>query len=562
MFDLERVIDVHPAYGDLKGLLKLRIRQSHILFVLDGPISIGAANDFGLSKVIALLRSTSFGLAGFTVTLASRDGTTATVANPAPEEFKYRGFRFDQIEANGSRTIDQYHQIWCFGFWPGNGNIPGHPNNPNSLDPSVESALTLAANVPLSDGELEQLTRWMNERGGGVFATGDHHILGSPMCARIPRVSTMRRWRVADGAPVPTVGLPTRHDTNRPATSAQQAGTAQIPNSVERDSVPQPIEWVPDSTIRNGIFVHRRPHPILCHPTHGPIDVFPDHPHEGHCFDPASADWQSTRLDASYDFNGYSGLHYPSVAGQRPQPQVIAFGRTLADPPLDFAKGDQTARRFPLVVAYDGQRVGIGRVVVDSTWHHWFDMNLAGLEGASNQVPIEKIRRYFINVAVWLASSTWRTWAFLLDLALVNYRAYGAQELVLTDSLYEIGRGYRGHLNRFWGPCWTTEVIWGFIQDFDIKTYDRLRDLLKPRPWPCLSCPPIEALEFAVLGALVRDTATIRIDELSKLADEPAALKKRLGQSVRGGLAQFSRDLLAGRKQDLELFETLTDGKG
>lgn len=558
MFDIERFADTHPAFSDLRGLLKLRPRTSHILFVIDGPISIAASGAFGLSKVIAQLRATQFGLAGFSVTLASRDGTAATRANPGPEEFKYTGFRFDQQEADGTPTLHRFHQVWCFGFWPGNGNFAGHPNNPNSLDPAADAAITDPANLPTSAAELAVLTRWMNERGGGVFATGDHHLLGSPMCANIPRVSTMRRWRVGDGAPVPTVGLPTRHDTNRPATPAQAAGTARIPNTVERDHVPQPIEWVADATVRNGIFVHRRPHPIFCHPTLGPIDVFPDHPHEGHCFDPADPAWLRTRLDATYDFDGYAGPHYPTVDGIRPQPRVLAWGRTLSDPPLDFEKREQPARRFPLVVAYDGQRIGLGRVVVDSTWHHWFDMNLVGLEDAADQGPIEKIRRYFANVAIWLASSTWRFWAFLMDRVVVRYEAFGAQELIVSDSVYQIGQAYRGHLIGRFGPCWTSSLIWDLVLVARPDLLERLRLELDPQPWPCLSCPPIEALELAVLGAVVRDLDGVTVDELAKLAEAPEAIGKRLARGVGAGLRSFAADVTGGREGITDVLARLT----
>jgi hypothetical protein len=36
------------------------------------------------------------------------------------------------------------------------------------------------------------------EQGGGLFATGDHEDLGAGMCARIPRVRSMRYWKLDD----------------------------------------------------------------------------------------------------------------------------------------------------------------------------------------------------------------------------------------------------------------------------------------------------------------------------------------------------------------------------
>ncbi len=60
-------------------------------------------------------------------------------------------------------------------------------------------------------------------------------------------------------------------------TAAQQAGTAIIPNSVETDEKPQPIEWVAEYSYGTSpFFIHKSPHPILCHPTLGPINVMPD----------------------------------------------------------------------------------------------------------------------------------------------------------------------------------------------------------------------------------------------------------------------------------------------
>ena len=43
-----------------------------------------------------------------------------------------------------------------------------------------------------------------------------------------------------------------------------------------------------------------------------------------------------------------------------------------------------------------------GRVVVDSTWHHWFNMNVVGLEAEGGE-DWDKVARYFVNVAKWIA---------------------------------------------------------------------------------------------------------------------------------------------------------------
>ena len=64
-------------------------------------------------------------------------------------------------------------------------------------------------------------------------------------------------------------------------------------------------------------------------------------------------------------------------------------------------------KRFGLVGAYDGDSVGIGRVVVDSTWHHWFSYNLHGFQ-AANPAMYELMQAYYRNVGLWLATPAQR----------------------------------------------------------------------------------------------------------------------------------------------------------
>ncbi len=56
-----------------------------------------------------------------------------------------------------------------------------------------------------------------------------------------------------------------------------------------------------------------------------------------------------------------------------------------------------------MVGTYDGDPLGIGRVVVDSTWHHWFSLNLAGLRDLSPDV-YAGMQDYYINIALWLST--------------------------------------------------------------------------------------------------------------------------------------------------------------
>jgi hypothetical protein len=60
--------------------------------------------------------------------------------------------------------------------------------------------------------------------------------------------------------------------------------------------------------------------------------------------------------------------------------------------------------------------VNVGRIVADSSWHHWFDVNLLGIPGRCPPDPyagfdatpegravLKQLDAYFLNCAIWLA---------------------------------------------------------------------------------------------------------------------------------------------------------------
>jgi len=61
---------------------------------------------------------------------------------------------------------------------------------------------------------------------------------------------------------------------------------------------------------------------LLCGP-HGVINVLDDHMHEGECIVP-------TDLTKSTTFDGYTSPEYPTVDGERPEPDVVAHGNVTA----------------------------------------------------------------------------------------------------------------------------------------------------------------------------------------------------------------------------------------
>lgn len=451
-----------PALLDALKEVRPRLKLCgplRILVVVDGGIGLGGG--FGVGRVVEILRDTTRGWVDFEVDTLHRSAATFNDA-----------------------LLNKYHQLWLFGIEGGNGALSG--------------------------AEQAALLKWMNERQGGVFATGDHEDLGAALCRQVPRVGTMRRWTAAQN--VPPIGGPNRIDTNRPGTAAQRPPTyALMPDSVQSDAEPQRIQWV--AWMRSGgpIFRWEAPHPVLCHPTLGPIDVMPDHPHEGRCFDTAPG---------SFEVDVSSASEYPTKAGVRPLPTVIAYGTTLPGPPYQFAKGASPAKRFPMISVYDGQQIGIGRVVVDSTWHHWMGMNIdtieatAGAPGASAAAVAnwQKIRQYFINIAVWMATAHQRRCMARWYLSTAHFGYVGQEEFRPNASLLELGIAWRNHLWPLLGACWVRQFVFDLVQevrpalrDWLAHEYLEVPELPPHGPGPqCLSCPPWEVFEAMVLGGVVR----------------------------------------------------------
>lgn len=548
MEDMARIITVHgvsDVYADIIGKLHdiIRLRSTiKILIVVDGSISLTEApSGFGLGRVIRLLRESRIGCTRFSVDTARRENSTAG----AP---RYSNFRFDQLDG-GQPVLNQYHEVWCFGFSPGN----DAGDDVNITDPGA---------LPLSDPELRALTEWMNERRGGLLAMGDHDYLGASMCHRIPRIRSMRRWTNAQG--VPPIGgaadadTHLRHDTNQPATPAEMTAGALIDFFNQEDEVPQKITWVPWMAQQISIFkIWERPHPILCHPSYGPIDVMPDHPHEGWCFEDHEID-----LGANYSFDGLNGDEYPTVNGQQPRPRLIAYGTTTPNPPFNLAKGPSPKKDFGMIGVYDGHAANVGRVATDSTWHHWFDENIQAIEAAGG-ANWAKISRYYLNVAVWLAPPGVPDWCIIVDVITTHFTYLGFQEYTRRANLFDLGKALHTHLIRYLGPCWVSHWVLDKLRLVDDDFWAWLKERLfwdkgipVPGGDPCLSCPPFELLEIAVLGGLVRATFPIADDIKAQVQKgggelqlDPELLIKQQTQGIELGVKEFRAALARSAKE-------------
>ena len=359
------------------GFAHLIPRVIRILILVDGGISFG--NDgFGLSLLIDALNIRS-PFTRFDITKASR--------NPFDNSADYPGFSFER-DFNPQR----FHEVWLLG-----------------------SESDLRKKLP--EKELRILAQFMNS-GGGVFATGDHKAMGAALCGEVPRVRFMRKWffdpPLPEGQPR---AIPPdnefRHDTT------DRGVDCHYDYEDQTDDVPQMI--FPKVYSRADTCSKPRPHEVLSHRGE-PIRFLPDHLHEGECYVPNNLEWR-------FEFCGYEGEDFPvdPLKKQRRKPEVIAWAQ-IPEPhitrntPLCYPVGQVPT--FGVVGAYDGHGLGIGRVVVDSSFHHFINFNLCGFVKSQDKVSKDKglqaydqIKAYFRNIGVWLARRNTRREVFNRALA-------------------------------------------------------------------------------------------------------------------------------------------------
>lgn len=321
-----------------------------VLIVTDGGLNFGTGA-FGLSEFLTTFNELQKSSSyNYQLTLGHRGSSAFSNPNTLVVA-TIPGFNFVS-----SVTLNNFDQVWLFGIDSGSG---------------------------LPSDELAAVEAYMNN-GGGLFATGDHGSLGSSLCSNIPRVKDMRHW---SDFGVNEVGMtqPRRNDTNRP--KAGDATSLYFDN--QSDNIPQNI------SVR--IFGTGLPHPLLSikksiRPS-GLIDIMPDHPHEGEC-----------KPERSFTANGIT------VSTQNIATSFVLGGSTVGG----GAKALTIPHSFSSIAIWDGRLAAVGRIVVDSTWHHFVNVNLNGVGSTFNgddrpgiqsgltTADFNVIRQYFMNISLWI----------------------------------------------------------------------------------------------------------------------------------------------------------------
>lgn len=400
------------------------------LLVVDG-LDFGMG-DFGLSAFVDVLKNDGRSYVKFNLTLAHLQSgvSNEAVQVGAPGIARsIKGFVFDDPN---HFTPTMYDEVWLFGIAT-NFHVM---QNVTPLFPNRQASQARYPADRLGDGELDALTAHMN-RGGGIFATGDHATLGRALCGSVDRVRNMRHWQDFGSPGETSMSGTRRNDSNQ---IGHDPGSQF---SDQSDDIPQRLDLKLYST-PVGIFREARyPHPVMCSRL-GRIDVFPDHPHEGESREPSSL--SGTCRDGTPEYPT------PGLAA----PEVVATGRVPAGNTASSRNGANLkqptqAHAFGVVSTYDGHRVSKGRVVCDSTWHHFVNVNLIGvvegggfddfagtpgthaskhdgfLSSAAGRAALDKIKEYYVNVGVWIAPAD--------KISCMNSRLWW--ELIFADRIVE-----------------------------------------------------------------------------------------------------------------------------
>ena len=432
-----------------------------VLFYADGGIQYDGGPFFGLKQVIATLTAQHYPWVVFDVTTANR------LADPSADH--------SGLDLSAALALGNFDELWIYSY---------------------------DAAPQLTSQELASAQAFMDTRKGGVLITGDHASLGAAF-GNLPRAGKMRQL------PAPPSAAPTWNTTLRSGANSLYEFEDQS------DAYPQPLTlrwywaWLP---------FWRAPHPVLCSPL-GPIDIFPDHQHEGESLAPTpspSSEW-------------------PGGLGA----DVIAWG-TIVDP-----SSSTVGRRVGVLSAYNGHSTNVGRILADSTWHHHFDINLRGLgtPGRTGFVnpgtpdwltTAKKIEHYFVNAAIWLAppdrqaqmrAAAW--WPILWGDIIAE-----AQDVIGLP--YHFGRAAYDALGRYAPQCvrfgWLWELIPPFIQ--------RELPIHIPRPDP----PPL--LEYIAAEVTKQMAAEFRVShhKLPPAAPSLEEIDRSIRKAVPVALERLAHD--------------------
>ena len=318
---------------------------------------------FGLGSMLARLKAHEPAFATIKPTLVNR---RSVLLQPADNKIN------DVLKREVDNTGEPFDEIWFFGIQQANTEKPSQAGVPGGPDSELD------------EDEVKALTEWMDAEisvGGGVLMTGDHSSalppkrvfnadapckdnsadatllgLGRAIGRCVPRAGMLRKWE----------GLPTSNSNESNNTIVGAAGLQSDPRpqvlrleKVDANGDPDP----------NGDH-----HPLFFYGEDQFIQVFPDHAHEGELIIPQDIDFNDN-------------------VWRKIKPHAVAF-----------STNNRNNESLNAIATYNGDRASLGRIVADSTWHHYMNLNLLGFpHPAPAGSDSDQIGQFYANLAVWLA---------------------------------------------------------------------------------------------------------------------------------------------------------------
>jgi hypothetical protein len=237
---------------------------------------------------------------------------------------------------------------------------------------------------------------------------------------------------------------------------------------------------------------------------------------------------------------------------------VIAWS-TIVEP---TAKKDRT---FGAIGVYDGHIVDVGRIVVDSTFHHFVDINLIGDWGTRDldvnsrgfpeaSLELRKIDAYFRNIAVWLAPRRIQTEM----LHALVWSALHVDPLVKFDHsspVYILGEAAIDALGKYAPQCTIIELLTIMLRP----------EMTTPWPWPPhfhdISKEPVGPipwmLEKFLLGHILRNLRENYQAGIAQSASIPT--HDEIDASFRGAIVPAMKDFVAFYSELAAQAQTMAD---
>lgn len=543
----------------------------NVLVVCDGDLNYSDDNVDGLSSMLKLVYNNYQHAAGFEICfyLAHRDeleteSSMSVVHIGGREHSVVHGFDFTKLGEKRFGSRD--------GCGMGRKQEQLHWYDQLGLE-DFGVLMLFGFHGPASSLKADERTliHTAMDQGLGVFAAGDHGKIGAGLCGDLKRIRFMQKWH--DSLP-DTLRFSKNSIMPSPIEPFQGSENDDLAAMISKLSYhcyhyPSPVER---KAKRTEFYEAKHVHPLFCDENGSEVSFLPDHPHEGEVEIPWSHQRyqdvlakEPARAEAFVQDFGEMGPDQLPLLWE-----IVASlpNRRLVGPWGDYLpSGNLEQVMFGAVGAYNGHlhQNPRGRIVVDSSFHHWVNGNLTGIpyeagisvsdrkeRRALRGTPaLEQIQRYFCNVIQWLIPRSQKRDMYLSILANSLEDGYLENYIALQNMPeWQIGRATIRILSTFYGSNFIACSWKHFSQ---LKGFDE-RILAVDQRW-------LERCDEIVVGHIMRELLVYRTNmSLYGTTDYPPfscdGLASRFDEWVKEIVASFQGELEKHFKSQVNLLSS------